>query len=215
MNGGKTVEGRTGMEYITNGLSGEQLEDHMNSMMYEYEDEVVYAAFDLRADWVTDSNNPNSLAMEKYVAEFLELDYVHYNSKINSMAILTKEQKEAIIAIYDVTQRLLSAKKVHHVIVYRGFSWSERPEWVNERLEEGQNIQIDEQRILSSWSFSDEIAKGFVSRNNFGFVVRAMMPIERIFAIIDITMESESVCVSFDKNEEFEVVFIKGGELNE
>jgi hypothetical protein len=213
LNEGKTVEGIEGMEYITSGLSGDQLEDHMNSMMYEYEDQVVYAALELRAEWVTDSNNSTSLAMEKYVAEFMELEYAHYNnSENNHMVILTKEQKEAIIAIYDVTQRLLSGKNITHVVVYRGFSWSDRPDWVNERLGEGENIQIDEQRTLSSWSFSREVAVGFVSHNNFGFVVKASMPIERIFAIIDITMESESVCVSFDKKEEFEVVFIKGGE---
>ncbi|MFY0543365.1 hypothetical protein [Brevibacillus sp. H7] len=144
------------MLYITNGLDGEQFEDYMNCAMYEYSDEVVYAALDLRGEWVSDSNNPTSLAMEKEVAELLKLPHRHYSSTTGPMADLTEDQKKAIVAIYDVTQRLLHGKGISHVVVYRGFGWSERPEWVNEGLEEGQIIRIDEQRTLSSWSFSQK-----------------------------------------------------------
>jgi len=178
MNGGKTVEGIDGMMYITNGLIGEDWEDYMNSLMYHYEDEVVFAAFDLRGQWVIDSNDPTSLEMEKHVAGLLNLNHKYYSTKSEPKTILTENQKSAIKEIYDVTQQLLSVKSVAHVVVYRGFSWSERPEWVKEGLEERQIIRINEQRTLSSWSFSKEIAKGFVLTNNFGFVVKVLMPIE-------------------------------------
>ncbi|WP_409368816.1 hypothetical protein [Lysinibacillus sp. 38-6] len=82
-------------------------------------------------------------------------------------------------------------------------------------LQEGETIRIDEQRTLSSWSFSQGIAEGFVRDKNFGFVVKALMPIDRIFAIIDITMESESVFISYEEAEEFEVVLIIGGDEDE
>jgi hypothetical protein len=50
------------------------------------------------------------------------------------MAHLTEEQKQAVIEIYVVTQRHLRAKKVSHIVLYRGFSWRERSEWVIEGL---------------------------------------------------------------------------------
>ncbi|TDL77396.1 hypothetical protein E2R56_04270 [Rhodococcus qingshengii] len=215
MNGGKTVEGIEGMLYITNDRIGDEFEDYMSMAMYEYSDEVVFTALELRGLWVSDSNNPTSLAMEKYIAELLNLNYKHYSTSSGPMEILTEIEKKAIEAIYRVTQKLLSAKEVSHVVVYRGFCWSERPEWVKEGQKEGQTIRIDEQRTLSSWSFSQEIAKGFVHNSNFGFVVKALMPVERIYAIIDIIMESESVCISHDETEEFEVVFLNGGDQYE
>lgn len=211
----KIAEGINGMTYITNGLTGDELEDYLSSLMYEYEDEVVLAALELRGEWVTDSNTPSSLAMEKYVAELLDLSHTHYNTTIRPTKELTKIEKQAIAAIYDITQRLLSVKKVSHVVVYRGLGWSERPDWVKDGLEVGQFIRFEEQRTLSSWSFSQEFAKGFVHNENFGFVLRAHMPIDRIFAIIDIAMESESVCISYDNTEEFEVIFINGGDQYE
>ncbi|MGD6855581.1 hypothetical protein ACQCVO_10945 [Bacillus infantis] len=199
------------MTYITNRLKGNELEDYLSSLMYEYDDEVVYATFDLRGEWVTDSNTPTSLAIEKYVAELLVLPHTHYNRTTRPIKELTKIEKKAIVAIYDITQQLLSTKKVSHVVVYRGLSWSKRPDWVKDGLEVGQLIRFEEQRILSSWSFSQEIAQGFVHDKSFGFVLRAHMPIDRIFAIIDIPIESESVCISYDNTEEFEGVFINGG----
>ncbi|SHG03731.1 hypothetical protein [Ornithinibacillus halophilus] len=45
--------------------------------------------------------------------------------------------------------------------------------------------------------------------------IKAHMPINRIFAIIDITMESEMVCISHDEPETFEVTFINGGDQDE
>lgn len=98
MEGGKWVEGIAGMLYITNGLIGDQFEDYMSYAMYEYRDEVVYAALDLRGEWVADSNNPISLAMEKRVAELLKLQYKHYSPISKSIAVLTDDQKEAVTA---------------------------------------------------------------------------------------------------------------------
>lgn len=211
MGEGRTVEGFEGLHYITNG-DGEAFEDLMNAMMYEYSDEVVYAALDLRGQWIMDSNNSYSLAMEKEVAKLLNVEHRHYSSELNmNIENLNSSEKSAVHAIYDVTQRLLHAKKIEYIIVYRGFSWSERPDWVNKELKVGDTIQIIEQRTLSSWSILESVAKGFANKN-YGFVVRAVMPVDRIFAIIDIIAEAESVCISNDGIEKFEVVFIEGGE---
>ncbi|MFJ7667262.1 hypothetical protein ACIQXI_09145 [Lysinibacillus sp. NPDC097195] len=215
MNGGLTLDGIKGLLYITNDNVGEYFEDYMCSLMYEESDEVVYAALELRAEWVSDSNSSISLSMEKYLAEWLNLNYKHYSNLPIPKTILTVNQKRAVEAIYKVTQKLLSSKKIQDVYLYRGFSWSHRPSWVKKGLQEGDTITIDEQRTLSSWSFSRGIAEGFVRDNNFGFVVKALMPIERIFAIIDITMESESVCISHEEAEEFEVILIIGGDEDE
>src|SRR3989304_9279892 len=115
-------------------------------------------------------------------------------------------KRKLLQRIYDVTQRLLHGKKVSYVVVYRGLSWVDRPRWLNDNLEEGQMILIEEQRTISSWSFSKEIAEKFINYNKFGFVVKAVIPAERIFAIIDIGLEMESVCISHYGSEEFEIV---------
>lgn len=215
MNMDRTVEGIQGMLYITNELIGEDFEDYMSSLMYGEPDDIVYAALDLRGQWVIDSNSPPSLAMGKYVAELQNLKYKHYGTLLYPTGILTDNQKKAIEAIYNVTQRHLFKKEVSHICLYRGFGWSERPKRLKEKLKVREFIQITEQRTLSSWSFSQEIAKGLVNNQNFGFVVKALMPVNRIFAIIDIAMESEAVCISHDASEDFEVVFIKEESLNE
>ncbi len=212
---GKAVEGLNVMLSITNGLVADHFEDYMNSKMYMYPDEVVLAAMDLRGEWACNSNSQISLAMEKYAAEILGVVHRHYNNVCTTTIELSEVQKEAVKAIHEVTQEHLLKKELPHVTVYRGLGWDERPSWVNKDLKLGDFIGIEEDRTLSSWSFSKAIAQGFINQSDFGFVVKAKMPVKCIFAIIDIVMEAESVCIRYDEAVRFEVVCIKGGNQNE
>ncbi|WP_409368815.1 hypothetical protein [Lysinibacillus sp. 38-6] len=118
MNGGLTLDGIKGLLYITNENMGEYFEDYMCSLMYEESDEVVYAALELRAEWVRDSNSSTSLSMEKYLAQWLNLHYKHYSNLPKPKTILTGNQKRAVEAIYKVTQKLLLSKKIQDVYLY-------------------------------------------------------------------------------------------------
>lgn len=201
------VEGTEEFLRITNGLRSEDLEDFLTKMMYEYPDEVVYAALDLRGEWEADSNTPVCLALEKYVAELLQVEYKHYHLPRYAITELTKIQQQAVIAIYDVTQRLLIAKQVTHLVLYRGMGWSlsECPEWLDDATVQGQLIQF-ETRTLSSWTFSQDIAVNYAKKHEIGYVFKAVVPVDRIFAIIDLDHDQESVCISHNVAEVFLIV---------
>lgn len=69
------IEGIEGIEHLTNGLYGDEFEDYLIQQMYLFSDEVVEHTITLRTEWAIDANSPKSLAMEKQVAEMLEIPH--------------------------------------------------------------------------------------------------------------------------------------------
>jgi hypothetical protein len=190
------IEGTAGLEFITNGLRGDAFEDYVDIMMLEVPNAVAYAAMELRAEWAADSNSPISYALEAFVAEMFVLEPKHYHHIPYELPGLSNTHKEAAREIYRVTQALLTSKNVESVILYRGIGWNqeEQPHWVRDDIELGDPIVLPA-RTLSSWSFDPEIARSFVSRYDNGYVLKSIVRPERIFAIIDVDGDQESVCI--------------------
>ncbi|MFI2859144.1 hypothetical protein ACH6EH_18770 [Paenibacillus sp. JSM ZJ436] len=115
------IEGIEGIEHLTNGLYGDEFEDYLIQQMYLSSDEVVEHTITLRTEWAIDANSPKSLAMEKQVAEMLEIPHRHYDTEFIHTCVLDNNEVEAVKAIYEVTQKILRLKKVHALMLYRGF----------------------------------------------------------------------------------------------
>lgn len=202
-----TVEGLAGLQVITDGATGQQFEDLQGYMLLlEHDDDVIDSMLELRAEWTLSSSSPLSLAMDKQVAETLNLPLKSYETNI--VADLSDVQKQAINAIFDVTQRILSHRGISHLVVYRGLCWNELPEWMDESLEVGHTLKLEDMRILSSWSLDQNIAYNFATNKHFGVVIKAEMPIKRVFAIITILDEAESVCITQDQDDVYEIISI-------
>ncbi|MCL6663502.1 hypothetical protein [Paenibacillus amylolyticus] len=208
----QTIEGIEGIEYLTNGLYGEYFEEFLTQRMYHFSDEVVDKTVTLRTEWAIDANSPKSLAMEKQVAELLQIPHRHYDKQIVHIPVLDQTEIESVNAIYEVTQNLLRAKKVDSLVVYRGFGWNERPEWWGD-VHAGMLLPINDYRTLSSWSFSKTVAESFVSQRRYGIVVKGIIHANRIFAIINgENLEYESVCINEIEQSGFEITSKHGGE---
>jgi len=211
VDGGRTVEGLEGLRIITNGVTGLEFEDLQSYMMLqEHRDDVIESAMELRAEWAIDSGSPLSLAMDKQVAEVLNLPQRGYGDLL--LVDLSEVQKESVAAIYDVTQRIFLRREITDVVVYRGLCWQEHPDWMGKQLKVGQRVQFECTRTLSSWSLEREVAEKFAAEKNYGVVLKAAVPTKRIFAILSIMDEAEAVCLNHNGDEEFEIVSITGGE---
>lgn len=202
------IEGIEGFEFISNGLRDYEFEEYISAQMYEYDEDVVLSATELKSAWITDANSVMSRKMEKYIAEFLHIPYRQYNFTNDNLSDLNNIEKEAVQAIYFTTQKLLESKLIKFLYVYRGYSWSQKPQELANLESVGQNIQLNEARTLSSWSFDKNIALSFANEKNYGIVVRAKFEKKQIFAIIDLMIEAESVCLSFNQFEDLEVLCI-------
>lgn len=206
------IEGIEGIEYLTNGLYGIDFEDYLTQRMYQFSDEVVDQTITLRTEWVIDANSPKSKAMEKQVAEILQIPHRHYEEEGTPLPILDQTEVEAVQAIYDVTQNLLRVKRVRSLGLYRGFGWNDRPLWWGD-VRVGMLLPIDDHRTLSSWTFSKEVAESFVRPRRYNMVVKGIIHASRIFAIINgENLEYESVCISQEDQSEFEIISKHGGE---
>jgi hypothetical protein len=117
-------------------------------------------------------------------------------------------QKQAVNAIFDVTQRILNLRGISHLVVYRGLCWNERPDWMDEHLEAGYRLKLEDTRTLSSWSFDRNIADNFADNKHYGVVIKAEMSIKRVFAIITILDEAETVCITHNQDDVYEIVSI-------
>lgn len=206
------IEGISGIEFLTNGKYGDEFEETINGYMYRFSDEVVDQTFTLRDAWVTDANSGKSRAIEKQVAALLGFTHHHYDEDSGPIIVFNEIELEAVGAIYYATQMLLSAKKVELLKLYRGLGWKEKPLWWDQ-VHEGMLLETDDNRTLSSWSFSYQVAESFVRPREYSVIVRGIFPVDRIFAIINgYNLEYESVCISQSEQSEFEIITMYGGE---
>ncbi|MDO3408267.1 hypothetical protein QWJ34_00650 [Saccharibacillus sp. CPCC 101409] len=163
------------MLYLTDNQYGADFELFLTEKISEdIAEKVVDATVDLRAKWIIDANSPKSMAMEKAVSKMLDIPYYHYDAKIQEISELNQNEIAAVKVIYDVTQKLLCEKNVDSLIVYRGLSWEQRPDWW-EHVEVGGVSPIIKHRTLSSWTLHKKRADIFVdySENNYGIVLKA------------------------------------------
>ncbi|MEU2027291.1 hypothetical protein ABZ565_35080 [Streptomyces sp. NPDC016469] len=154
----------------------------------------MVAISELMGAWSYGSNNNvRVLALQEVAREEFELDNVlkwELEPKVAFAVDLELDYnrealRDFLRAQYDMTQEVLRARRVTHVLSYRALSWSEgalQPAWAHERFL-GQFVEA-RARPLASWSADRRVVADWLEQRGAGGVVlAARTPAKEVLAL--------------------------------
>jgi len=130
-------------------------------------------------DWYHDSDMS---ALDGLVTKTFNLD--ENSSRITSSISITKEEKDKIMKSYDCVQEYMERKYPGGTItLYRGVGGDTYEELMRIGMDKTVNLKSYN---LSCWSESEVVARGFTDKAGGGCVLKAEVPIDRVFLHYDL-----------------------------